>query len=68
MMVEAGEGYQTVTLVPSETANGEVSYVLVVQEDNKPVIKVDSNAAGGAVSASLGVPSETASVAKLLSF
>lgn len=34
--------YQTVTLLPSEGANGDVSYVLVVQqEDAKPDIKVD---------------------------
>ncbi|XP_063633018.1 transcriptional repressor CTCF-like isoform X1 [Cydia splendana] len=35
------EGYQTVTLVPSETGSGEVSYVLVVQEETKPVLNVD---------------------------
>ncbi|KAI8431174.1 hypothetical protein MSG28_001213 [Choristoneura fumiferana] len=35
------EGYQTVTLVPSDTGTGEVSYVLVVQEETKPVINVD---------------------------
>lgn len=35
------EGYQTVTLVPSESSNGEVSYVLVVQEDSKPVVNID---------------------------
>lgn len=35
------EGYQTVTLVPSDTGTGEVSYVLVVQEETKPVLNVD---------------------------
>uniref|UniRef100_A0A2A4JJL3 C2H2-type domain-containing protein n=1 Tax=Heliothis virescens TaxID=7102 RepID=A0A2A4JJL3_HELVI len=46
---QEAEGYQTVTLVPSET-NGEVSYVLVVQEESKAVVnidlKVDQNEAG----------------------
>lgn len=41
IMVEGSEAYQTVTLVPSEAPNGDVSYVLVVQEDNKALIKVD---------------------------
>ncbi|XP_050361341.1 transcriptional repressor CTCF-like isoform X2 [Nymphalis io] len=40
MLVE-GDSYQTVTLVPSETGNGEVSYVLVMQEENKPVMNID---------------------------
>lgn len=40
-MLVDGEGYQTVTLVPSETAGGEVSYVLVVQEETKPVVDID---------------------------
>ncbi|CAH0577745.1 unnamed protein product [Chrysodeixis includens] len=35
---ENSESYQTVTLVPSESSNGEVSYVLVVQEETKPVV------------------------------
>lgn len=35
--MNAGDGYQTVTIVPSETGTGEVSYVLIVQqpEDGK---------------------------------
>jgi hypothetical protein len=35
--LNAGDGYQTVTIVPSETGTGEVSYVLIVQqpEDGK---------------------------------
>ncbi|XP_026741535.1 transcriptional repressor CTCFL-like [Trichoplusia ni] len=37
---ENTESYQTVTLVPSESSNGEVSYVLVVQEETKPVVNV----------------------------
>ncbi|PZC72595.1 hypothetical protein B5X24_HaOG210901 [Helicoverpa armigera] len=37
---QEAEGYQTVTLVPSET-NGEVSYVLVVQEENKAMVNID---------------------------
>ncbi|CAH0716329.1 unnamed protein product, partial [Brenthis ino] len=40
MLVE-GENYQTVTLVPSESSNGEVSYVLVMQEESKPVMNID---------------------------
>nr|XP_026500540.1 transcriptional repressor CTCF-like isoform X3 [Vanessa tameamea] len=40
MLVE-GDSYQTVTLVPSETGNGEVSYVLVMQDENKPVMNID---------------------------
>ncbi|XP_045510311.1 transcriptional repressor CTCFL-like isoform X2 [Colias croceus] len=36
-----GENYQTVTLVPSETGSGEVSYVLVVQDENKPLVNID---------------------------
>ncbi|XP_063837493.1 transcriptional repressor CTCF-like [Ostrinia nubilalis] len=40
MLVDA-DSYQTVTLVPSESSNGEVSYVLVVQEDNKPDVNID---------------------------
>lgn len=39
-LMEGTEGYQTVTLVPSEAANGEVSYVLVVQDD-KQLMKVN---------------------------
>ncbi|RVE49604.1 hypothetical protein evm_005736 [Chilo suppressalis] len=35
-----GEAYQTVALVPSDTGTGEVSYVLVVQEDNKSDVKI----------------------------
>lgn len=41
IVVDPNNSFQTVTLVPSEVANGEVSYVLVVQEDSKPVIKLD---------------------------
>ncbi|GBP00407.1 hypothetical protein EVAR_69530_1 [Eumeta japonica] len=38
IMVEGADSFRTVTLVPSETPNGELSYVLVVQEpDEKPV-------------------------------
>ncbi|CAG9558094.1 unnamed protein product [Danaus chrysippus] len=52
MLVDA-DSYQTVTLVPSETGNGEVSYVLVMQEENKPVvnlnIKVDQEEKGADV-------------------
>lgn len=40
MLVDA-ENYQTVTLVPSESSNGEVSYVLVMQDENKPVMNID---------------------------
>lgn len=40
-MLVDGDGYQTVTLVPSDTGTGEVSYVLVVQEETKPVVKLD---------------------------
>ncbi|XP_049885262.1 transcriptional repressor CTCF-like [Pectinophora gossypiella] len=40
MMVEA-DTYQTVTLVPSDNGQGEVSYVLVVQEENKPVVNIN---------------------------
>lgn len=40
MLVDA-ENYQTVTLVPSESPNGEVSYVLVMQDENKPVMNID---------------------------
>ena len=37
VILNAGDGYQTVTIVPSETGTGEVSYVLIVQqpEDGK---------------------------------
>ncbi|XP_059477046.1 transcriptional repressor CTCFL-like [Neocloeon triangulifer] len=37
VILNAGDGYQTVTIVPSETGSGEVSYVLIVQqpEDGK---------------------------------
>ncbi|XP_032526685.2 transcriptional repressor CTCF-like isoform X1 [Danaus plexippus] len=52
-MLVDGESYQTVTLVPSDTGNGEVSYVLVMQEENKPVvnlnIKVDQEEKGADV-------------------
>lgn len=34
------ESYQTVTLVPSDNGQGEVSYVLVVQEE-KPAININ---------------------------
>ncbi|CAH2035601.1 unnamed protein product, partial [Iphiclides podalirius] len=40
MLVDS-DGYQTVTLMPSDNGNGEVSYVLVVQEETKPVINID---------------------------
>ncbi|XP_072930939.1 uncharacterized protein [Epargyreus clarus] len=40
-MLVDGDGFQTVTLVPSETSTGEVSYVLVVQEETKPVVNLD---------------------------
>ncbi|CAK1588394.1 unnamed protein product [Parnassius mnemosyne] len=40
-MLVDGDGYQTVTLVPSETNTGEVSYVLVVQEETKPVVNIN---------------------------
>lgn len=40
-MLVDGDSYQTVTLVPSDTGNGEVSYVLVVQEEHKPVVNID---------------------------
>lgn len=40
-MLVDGESYQTVTLVPSDTGNGEVSYVLVMQEENKPVVNLN---------------------------
>lgn len=33
-MMESGENFQTVTLVPSET-NGELSYVFIVQPNDK---------------------------------
>ncbi|XP_052746494.1 transcriptional repressor CTCF isoform X2 [Bicyclus anynana] len=36
-----GEGYQTMTFVPSEGNGTEMSYVLVVQEETKPVINID---------------------------
>lgn len=37
MIINPGDSYQTVTIVPSETTPGEVSYVLIVQqpEDEK---------------------------------
>lgn len=38
-MADPGETFQTVTFVPSEN-NGEVSYVLVVQEE-KAVVNID---------------------------
>lgn len=33
MVLGSGDSYQTVTIVPSETPNGEVSYVLIVQQN-----------------------------------
>ncbi|XP_045784094.1 transcriptional repressor CTCF-like [Maniola jurtina] len=39
-MLVDGEAYHTVTLVPSEE-NGELSYVLVMQEDTKPIMNID---------------------------
>ncbi|KAJ0183963.1 hypothetical protein K1T71_000386 [Dendrolimus kikuchii] len=39
---DPAESFQTVSLVPSQSANGEVSYVLVVQEETKPnIVNVD---------------------------
>lgn len=32
MVVGAGDSFQTVTIVPSETSSGELSYVLIVQQ------------------------------------
>lgn len=32
MVLGTGDSYQTVTIVPSETSTGEVSYVLIVQQ------------------------------------
>lgn len=32
MVLGGGDNYQTVTIVPSETSSGEVSYVLIVQQ------------------------------------
>lgn len=32
MILNAGDAYQTVTIVPSDTNPGEVSYVLIVQQ------------------------------------
>lgn len=34
MILNNGDAYQTVTIVPSDTAQGEVSYVLIVQQDD----------------------------------
>ncbi|XP_069364846.1 transcriptional repressor CTCF-like isoform X2 [Maniola hyperantus] len=39
-MLVDGDGYQTVTLMPSEEG-GELSYVLVMQEETKPVMNID---------------------------
>ncbi|XP_045781676.1 transcriptional repressor CTCF-like [Maniola jurtina] len=39
-MLVDGEAYHTVTLVPSEE-NGELSYVLVMQEETKPIMNID---------------------------
>ncbi|KAG6456307.1 transcriptional repressor CTCF isoform X2 [Manduca sexta] len=42
MLVDpTSEAFQTMTLVPSESAVGEVSYVLVVQEESKPIVNLD---------------------------
>lgn len=39
---ETSQAFQTVTLVPSESGPGEVSYVLVVQDETKPdIVKLD---------------------------
>lgn len=38
---DTAEAFQTVTLVPSDSGTGEVSYVLVVQEETKPVVNLD---------------------------
>lgn len=32
VILNAGDAYQTVTIVPSEAGSGEVSYVLIVQQ------------------------------------
>lgn len=38
----SGANYQTVTLVPSENSNGELSYVLIVQEETQqPTVTID---------------------------
>lgn len=34
-MINSGDAYQTVTIVPSDTNQGEVSYVLIVQQDGE---------------------------------
>lgn len=46
IMNDQEETYQTVTFVPSES-NGEVSYVLVVQDEPKGVVNIDLNVDGG---------------------
>lgn len=33
VLINSGDAYQTVTIVPSDTNQGEVSYVLIVQQD-----------------------------------
>lgn len=41
MILSGGDTYQTVTIVPSETNPGEVSYVLIVQQPGEEKDKVD---------------------------
>ena len=48
VVLNSGDAYQTVTIVPSDTNPGEVSYVLIVQQpeaDEKPK-RIVSNRAG----------------------
>lgn len=41
MILTGGDAYQTVTIVPSETNPGEVSYVLIVQQPDEEKDKED---------------------------
>lgn len=41
MILTSGDAYQTVTIVPSETNPGEVSYVLIVQQPDEEKDKED---------------------------
>lgn len=50
LIINSGEAYQTVTIVPSETSSGEVSYVLIVQQpedEEKPEVANITEAAEG---------------------
>ncbi|XP_014481735.1 PREDICTED: transcriptional repressor CTCF-like isoform X4 [Dinoponera quadriceps] len=50
VVINSGDAYQTVTIVPSDTNPGEVSYVLIVQQpetEEKEVRPVESEAADG---------------------